>query len=143
MTATVKGSKSAGPHVSPNADEANVVTINFTEDGFTAFGNIWYRGQTVSVERGTPDWDMTVNPATGESWMELDEDTQIDRYGKRMFRPGKWTGKGYDLSEEHLTDEDKALLAKVGNTDPVTPTGTPVARGGRGSRRKATQPPLA
>jgi hypothetical protein len=147
MTArAVRGEKAIGPHVSASANAADVVTVNFTEDGFTAFGSVWYRGQTLSVERGTPDWEMTVNPETGESWMDLDEDAQIEKYGQRMFRPGKWVGKSYDLSEDHLTEEDKALLAKA-TVGPVAPTGEPVdvptaTPRTRGSKRRTAVPPV-
>lgn len=143
MTATVKGAKSVGPRLSPTATD--VMTINFTEDGLTAFGRVWYRGETVSVERGSADWEMTLD-GEGYSWMDLDEDAQIDKWGVRMFRPGKWSGKSYDLDEEHLTDEDREVLAKV-TTEPVLPDGTPVAATAtprtRGSKRRPTPPSLS
>lgn len=141
MTAA-RGAKPVGPRVSPDATD--VVTVNFTEDGFTAFGNVWYRGQTVSVEKGTPDWELTLD-GEGNSWMDLDEDAQIERYGRRMFRPGKWSGKSYDLDEDHLTDEDREVLAKV-STEPVTPDGAPVsgvpASRRRGSKRRSAPPAI-
>lgn len=94
------------------AKPEDIVTINFVEDGLTAFGRMWYRGQEVSIEKGSPQWESTVYDLdTGESWMELDEDGQIDRWGVRFFRPGKWAGEGYDLEHPDLTDEEKATLA--------------------------------
>lgn len=93
---------------------SNVVTINFVEDGMTALGWMWYRGETLTVEKGTEEWDRTLfENGDGEqvSWMELDEDGQIERWGDRFFRVGKWSGKGFDLSDPDLTDEQKAVLA--------------------------------
>jgi hypothetical protein len=141
MTATRK-KKQAGPQVSPTANPDDVVTINFVEDGFTAFGAMWYRGQTLSVERGTEDWKSTED-VYGDSWLDLTEDDQIERYGRRMFRPGVWAGASFDLSEDHLTDEDRALLEKVATTG--SPAGVErkgAAARGRGSRRRTVAPPL-
>jgi len=92
----------------------NVVTINFVEDGLTALGWSWYRGETLSIEKGTDEWDRTLfENADGDqvSWMELDEDEQVERWGDRFFREGKWSGKGFDLSDPDLTPEQKAVLA--------------------------------
>lgn len=90
-----------------------VHTINFVEDGMTALGWSWYRGETLTVEEGTDAWDRTLfENDEGEtvSWLTLDEDEQVDRWGLRFFREGKWKGKGYDLSDPALTDEQKAIL---------------------------------
>lgn len=94
----------------------NVVTINFVEDGMTALGWSWYRGETLTVEKGTEEWDRTLfENADGDmvSWLELDEDEQIERWGDRFFRPGKWSGKGFDLDDPELTEEQKATLRAV------------------------------
>src|SRR5690349_2392184 len=94
----------------------NVVTVSFVEDGMTALGWSWYRGETLTVEKGTEEWDRTLyENEDGEqvSWLELDEDGQIERWGDRFFRPGKWAGKGFDLDDPELTEEQKATLRAV------------------------------
>lgn len=142
MTAT-KRTKQSGPVVSPKTDPKDVVSVCFTQDGFTAFGKIWYRGETLSLERGSDDWKMTEN-REGESWMDLDEEEQIDRYGERMFRPGKWTGAGYDTEDDTLTDEERARL-RAATTEHVIEGGeakAATAAKGRGSRRRTVAPPL-
>jgi len=135
MTAKVKGAKPIGPRVAKGATD--VAVVNFVEDGFTAFGNVWYRGQTCSVERGTEDWGLTLDEE-GKSWMEYDEDTQIYHYGRRMFRAGTWAGGAYDLDEPHLSDEDRETLERIAAAEAEPPR----APATRGSRRRADRPPL-
>lgn len=106
----------------------DVVQVHFVEDGITAFGQIWYRGQEVAVERGSEDWKRTVDPGTGESWLDLDEDGQVAKWDRRMFRTGKWAGKGYDT--EGMSDEQKAELLRATGMSPIAAT---KARAGAGS----------
>jgi hypothetical protein len=60
------------------------------EDGFTTLGRVWYRGEEISVEVGSEDWELTADPGTGRSWFDMGEDEQEERYGRVMFRPGPW-----------------------------------------------------
>lgn len=77
--------------------------VHFLEDGFTAFGTVWYRGQEVEVLEGSDDWARTLD-GEGNSWMVFSEDEQIDKYGKIMFRPGPWRGK--DWNEEEAAEKE-------------------------------------
>ena len=141
------------PLLRKGAKPEDIVTINFIDDGLTAFARMWYRGQTVSIERGSEQWESTVfvvdrglplrgaeqweSPVydeDGSSWMELDEDGQIDRWGKRFFRPGKWEGAGFDLEDPALTEEDKAILSKVESEEQAVEK--PAAKRGPGRPRK-------
>lgn len=87
------------------------ITVNFVEDGFTALGKVWYRGEELTVQKGSEDWDKTLTPS-GVSWLELSESEQEERYGRRMFREGRWSGKKYEISDD-LTEEEKAKLLKA------------------------------
>lgn len=120
-------------------------TINFVEDGLTAFSAVWYRGQELTLELGSPEWESTLN-TEGKSWLELDEDEQLERWGVRYFRPGKWSGKGFDLDDPELTEEEKAALqaveeAKKAAEAPVE-TPKPVKKAAA-SRRSPGRPPKA
>ena len=144
MSVTVTGDRrTAGRKEAPllrkGAKPEDIVTIHFVEDGLTAFARMWYRGQTVSIERGSEQWESTVYDDEGSSWMLLDEDGQIDRWGKRFFRPGKWEGAGFDLEDPALTEEDKAILAKVASEEKAVEK--PAAKRGPGRPRNAMPAP--
>jgi hypothetical protein len=94
--------------------EPETVLVHFVEDGLTILGQVWYRGQEIEVTEGTDAWDLLVDPAVG-MLLTLDEDQQIDRWGKRYFRPGAWRGNGYDTLEDldHLSEEEKIRLRQI------------------------------
>lgn len=108
MSAKTKDS----PLLRKDADPTQLVTINFVQDGMTAFGRIFYRGQELTIERGSAEWERTLDEE-GNSWLEMDEDAQNDRWGERFFRPGKWTGKGFDVADPELTEEERATLLAI------------------------------
>lgn len=63
-----------------------VITIEFLEDGLTAFGNVWEKGQRKSIEKDTRDWTTTVNRRGEDSWLLLSQKGQVERWGKVYFR---------------------------------------------------------
>jgi hypothetical protein len=107
--------------VAPGA-EGNIL-IHFLEDGFTALGSVWYRGQELEFEPNSGAYADTCD-RFGWSWLSLagDDFGQVERYGKVYFRPGPWPGKpltaaasaAYDTpgapkpSEEELERAEKA-----------------------------------
>lgn len=72
--------------------EGDTVLIHFVEDGLTAQGQLWYRGQEIEVTVGDKSWNDSLD-RNGKSWMALTENEQIDRYGSVKFRRGPWPGK--------------------------------------------------
>lgn len=111
MAALYDTAASTLPKATPGG--ADVVTINFVEDGLSAFGKVWVRGEELSVKRGTPSWEATCD-REGNSWMELTEPEQYDRWGEVRFREGLWAGRPLTAIEDAaLTDDDKAALAKA------------------------------
>lgn len=70
-----------------------VVLIHFLEDGFTALGDIWRRGQELEFVIPSEAHDATKN-RFGLSWVDLayDEMAQSRKYGKVLFRLGPWPG---------------------------------------------------
>jgi hypothetical protein len=66
------------------------ILIHFLVDGVSAQGRIWYRGQEAVF--GPKAYDQTRN-RQGQSWLELSEDDQVQRWGVVKFRKGPWPGK--------------------------------------------------
>lgn len=98
-------------------DAPDVITVNFVEDGLTALGRVWYRGEELSVKRGSREWDQLYNQRRGKSVLEFSEDEQIARWGMRMFRPGQWQGHSYEalLQNTELSDEERADIQSILN----------------------------
>lgn len=46
------------------------ILFHVVRDGFTAFGQVWLRGQEIEVEKGTPAYKRTLN-ANGETWLDI------------------------------------------------------------------------
>lgn len=68
------------------------ILIHFVEDGFTAQGEIWYRGQELQFTVGNKAWQDTLD-RQGNSWVLADDRAQMNRFDKVMFRRGPWPGK--------------------------------------------------
>ena len=67
--------------------QGETVVIHMIEDGLTAFGQVWYRGQEIELGPGHPRWEQA------RGWFMLDRPAQIDRWGKQFFAPGPWPGR--------------------------------------------------
>lgn len=85
--------------------------IHFMEDGFTAFGNVWYRGQEVAVTDDVYERETDLN---GNSWLDMTENDQIERFGKVMWRWGPWPFLPYDDPRaQEAEDKRKGAVPKV------------------------------
>jgi len=62
------------------------ILIHILEDGFTAFGQVWYRGQELEVAIGGPRWEEA------QRWILWDDYQQMAVYKKIYFRQGPWPG---------------------------------------------------
>lgn len=89
----VSGTK--GP--APIPEGAEVITVHFVEDGFTALGRLFYRGEDISLVPDSDDYLKTVD-RNGDSWLDLADDDaeQFKRYGRVMFRSGSWPHEVFD-----------------------------------------------
>lgn len=67
--------------------EGEAVLVHFIEDGLTAFGQVWYRGQEIEIGPGHPRWEEA------RAWVLLDRTGQLNRWGKQFFAPGPWPGR--------------------------------------------------
>lgn len=86
------------------AGEGQSILIHFLEDGLTALGRVWYRGQELEVVQGGDAWERTLD-VNGESWLDQDENTQILLHGKVMFRKGPWPFQ--QLPAEQISAEER------------------------------------
>jgi hypothetical protein len=81
--------------VKPGSGSDNIL-IHFLEDGLTALGVVWMRGQELEFTPGSQPYEDTKD-RHGVSWLSLVDDdfAQVEKYGKVMFRRGPWPGKSY------------------------------------------------
>lgn len=96
--------------VVPEGRQGELIKIYFVADGWTALNKLWYEGEDVTVEVGSPEWRDTVD-SHGFSWLDLTETQQIDRYEEVKFRHGPNPYK-------KLTKEQLEEAAKAGDVDP-------------------------
>jgi hypothetical protein len=69
--------------------EGEAVLIHFVADGFTAFGQVWFRGQEMEIGPDHPRW------AEARRWITLSRFEQVERYGEQKFDFGPWPGRPY------------------------------------------------
>ena len=79
----------------PAPADGDQILIHVREDGFTANGRVWYRGQELEFTVGAPNWKATCD-RSGQSWLLLDDAAQIRRWGQVMFGHGPWPGLPFD-----------------------------------------------
>ncbi len=61
-----------------------VLTFHIVRSGWTWAGQVWYRGQEISLEEGTPRWDEA------QRFINWSEAEQMERYGCIRWRLGPW-----------------------------------------------------
>lgn len=106
----------AEPVYSDTVADGEKILIHVVLDGFTALGEVWYRGQELEFVKGSPDYLRTVN-RRGESWLDLAHDVQgqYDRWGKQYIAPGPFVG----LRHEKFDDEIAKADARRGRRVPI------------------------
>jgi hypothetical protein len=132
--AKMAGKKDVEPQVEKLArpgDDGNIL-IHFLEDGLTLLGKVWYRGEELEFEVGSQAYKDTFN-RRGETWLDLrnDEFGQVDRWGKIMFRSGRWPGKTY------ADGTFEALRLEKGDGSVKPPTATELAAAEKARQRRA------
>jgi hypothetical protein len=94
--------EAAQPDYQPT--EGAAVLIHFIEDGLTAFGQVWYRGQELEIGPEHPRWEEA------RGWITLTRYQQVDRWGRQFFEHGPWPGRRSYTEEqgsfERLTGTD-------------------------------------
>lgn len=92
------------------------ILVHVVLDGFIALGEVWYRGQELEFEIGSPAHRQTFN-SKGESWLDLagDLQAQYDRWGKQYLAVGPFVG----LRGEKFDDEVARSDARRGRAVPL------------------------
>ena len=101
----------------PGADDN--ILIHFLEDGLTALGKVWYRGQELEFARDSAAYRDTCD-RYGRTWLDLrrDESRQIDKWGRVMFREGPWPGKPLNA----MADATFEALKPISGSQRVAPS---------------------
>jgi hypothetical protein len=120
----------------PTADGENIL-IHFLEDGFTALGQVWYRGQELEFTKGSAVYRDTCD-RNGRSWLDLcrDDFAQVERYGRVMFRSGPWGGKSYKDAVKAPYEQLKSLTG-AGTVPPPSEDDLAKAAAAEQARRRA------
>jgi len=140
LLAREMGRKDVEPSVDPeivNGAEENII-IHILEDGFTALGKVWYRGEELEFLPGGGAYQDTCD-RNGRSWLELRKDdfAQIERWGRIMFRNGPWPGKS--LAEiENVSFEP---LNSISGADRVAPTADEIRQAASKAARRGRAAP--
>lgn len=114
--------------------EDNIV-IHFVNDGLTALGQVWYRGQDLEIAPGSPAYRETCD-RNGKSWLALrgDPAAQEARWGREYFREGPWAGKSYVDAEgsferlENVVPPTREELEKAAQAEAARRRAAPVVR---------------
>ncbi len=117
-----EGRKDIEPEVEDVTPNDENIVIHFLEDGLTALGKVWYRGDELEFAPGSQAYKDTCD-RNGRSWLELrnNEFAQVDRWGKIMFRNGPWPGKTYadGTFEAMRSDRDPNVSIKPPTADEI------------------------
>lgn len=100
----------------PSSGEGDLLLIHFEEDGFTVFGQSWYRGQELEIVLNGPEHQRTMD-REGKSWLDLVDDrhAQISRWGRVMFERGPFVPRPGERFKDAVAEED----ARRGRALPV------------------------
>jgi hypothetical protein len=85
----------------------DLIVLHVLEDGFTALGKTWERGDEIRIVPDSEDYKQTFD-RNGDSWLDMTEDEQFRTRGKINWRYGPWPGDVSVVTEE---DERAASLS--------------------------------
>lgn len=91
QAAVAAGARDVPLEFEPVPEGVETFLIHFIEDGFGAFGNVWYRGQELEVPIGSERWEEGWNQGT--RWLQWQDAEQMRICGKVYFRRGPWPGQ--------------------------------------------------
>jgi hypothetical protein len=100
----------AAAPVSLDLKDGQIVLIHIREDGFTANGRVWYRGQELEFVVGDPAWEDTKD-IKGNSWVLLTESEQLRRYKRIMFGLGPWPGSEWENDSAAAAERSRGRAA--------------------------------
>lgn len=97
------------PAAKKAAPKEKTILFHVAEDGFTAAGQVWVRGQELEYVVGSPEYQDTLDK-DGNSWLDLvgDDAAQMQRWGKVMLRPGPWPGATFEDEAAAAAEKKRA-----------------------------------
>lgn len=97
----------SAPQQYVQAKSGDTILIHFLEDGFTALGTTWYRGQELEFEVGGQAYEQTKD-RFGKTWLDLagDVQAQYDRWGKQYMGIGKFIPRPNEKFEDEVAKAD-------------------------------------
>lgn len=111
QSALAAGKKDPVPEFKEKDPETpdDIIAFHFIEDGFSAWGEIWYRGQEVKIVKGSDAYNETVD-REGNTWIDLVDKPgkQIARWKKIFLVPGPWEGEPWTDPKAKLAEERRA-----------------------------------
>lgn len=92
------------------------ILIHIVEDGFTALGTTWYRGQEIEFEVPSAEYNRTKD-INGVSWVDVagDLQEQYARWGQQYLGVGPFIARPGEKFEDAVAAED----ARRGRAVPV------------------------
>ncbi len=122
----------------PSAPGEDTIVIHFVADGFTALGQVWYRGQELEFTRDSRAYNDTCD-RLGRSWLDLRADpaAQEARYGEEKFRPGPWPGKDMVAAADSRWEP----LKPMSDGQRLTPTDEELQRAAAAEARRGRAAP--
>ena len=102
-----------GHHWEDRKDET--IELFVLRDGLTLLGRVFIRGETIRIKVGSQEWLSTIDPTTGESFLDRSPQEQIALYGRVMFCPTSTLAQVADerpevaLSEPPIVRRDPML----------------------------------
>lgn len=91
-----------------------IIEFWIVKDGFSAWGQTWYRGQEVAVEVGSKAYEETFD-RNGNTWLRFLEnefDQQV-AFGDIEIRKGRWPGQGYEDPRAAAKEASRARRVPV------------------------------
>lgn len=78
------GAENPQPVIERPSGQRPTITFHIVKSGWTWAGLVWYRGQEITLEEGTPRWHEA------QRFINWSEQEQMDRYGCIRWRLGPW-----------------------------------------------------
>lgn len=88
-------------------DGTDVIVFHVVQDGFTAFGRVWLRGQELRL---TPKHYEETKDRHGVSWVDTllnDQNAQYDRWGTVYIAPGPFRARPGEVFNDEVAREDE------------------------------------
>jgi hypothetical protein len=110
QTAKTAQDKEEQPNWVPGTEpqKGQLVKIHVLEDGLTAFSKVWYRGQEIELVVGSKDWQDTLDPVTGKSWIDATPAEAAKRMrGIRYWDHGPWPFEDWEDPKAKKAEDER------------------------------------